>query len=395
MASTYSNLKIQLMATGENSGTWGNVTNDNLGVAIEQAITGSVDVTVNADTTLTLTDTNAAQNARALRLNLGGSGGFNLTVPAIQKLYLINNASLAAIVVKNASGSTVTVPTAKTMWVFSTGTGVVDAVTHLTSLTLGSALPIASGGTGSTSTTYANLQTNVTGTLPIANGGTGSTSTTYANLQSNVSGTLPIANGGTGSTSTTYANLQSNVSGTLPIANGGTGSTSTTYANLQSNVSGTLPVANGGTGSTSLTANRVLLGNGTSGLQEVAPGSNGNVLTSNGSTWTSAAPSGGVTSLNGQTGAITDTGFNNIGSYSCGRGVAGTSYNVGATVSGSSIAQVRDGNTGPFAACQSDVGPLVGSNQGQTGTWRAMAASSAFTNEGTSFSSSTLWVRIS
>jgi len=200
MASTYSNLKIQLMATGENSGTWGNVTNDNLGVAIEQAITGSVDVTVNANTTLTLTDTNAAQNARALRLNLGGSGGFDLTVPAIQKLYLINNASLGAVVVKNASGSTVTVPTAKTMWVFSTGTGVVDAVTHLSSLTLGSALPIASGGTGSTSTTYANLQTNVTGTLPIANGGTGTTSTTFANLQSNVSGTLPVGNGGTGVT---------------------------------------------------------------------------------------------------------------------------------------------------------------------------------------------------
>jgi hypothetical protein len=62
------------------------------------------------------------------------------------------------------------------MWVFSTGTGVVDAVTHLSSLTLGSALPIASGGTGSTSTTYANLQTNVTGTLPAGNGGTGITS---------------------------------------------------------------------------------------------------------------------------------------------------------------------------------------------------------------------------
>ncbi len=164
------------MATGENSGTWGNVTNDNLGVAIEQAITGSVDITVSSDTTLTLTDTNAAQNARALRLNIGGSGGFNLTVPSIQKLYLINNATLAAVVVKNASGSTVTVPTAKTMWVFSTGSGVVDAVTHLSSLTLGSALPIASGGTGSTSTTYANLQTNVTGTLPAGNGGTGITS---------------------------------------------------------------------------------------------------------------------------------------------------------------------------------------------------------------------------
>ena len=229
MASTYSNLKIQLMATGENSGTWGNVTNTNLGTALEQAITGSVDVTVSSNVTLSLTDSNAAQDARALRLNIGGSGGFNLTVPSIQKLYLVNNGTLGAVVVKNASGSTVTVPTAKTMWVYSTGSGVVDAVTHLTSLTLGSALPIASGGTGSTSTTFANLQTNVVGTLPIANGGTGSASTTYANLQTNVVGTLPVANGGTGSASATFSganitslNASSVSSGTLDMARLGT-----------------------------------------------------------------------------------------------------------------------------------------------------------------------------
>ena len=59
-------------------------------------------------------------------------------------------------------------------------------------------------------------------------------------------------------------------------------------------VSGTLPVANGGTGATTLAANNVLLGNGTSALQAVAPGTVGNVLTSNGTTWTSTAlpPSG-------------------------------------------------------------------------------------------------------
>jgi hypothetical protein len=54
--------------------------------------------------------------------------------------------------------------------------------------------------------------------------------------------------------------------------------------------SGTLGVANGGTGATTLTANNVLLGNGTSAPLEVAPGTNGNVLTSNGTTWTSTAP---------------------------------------------------------------------------------------------------------
>jgi len=52
----------------------------------------------------------------------------------------------------------------------------------------------------------------------------------------------------------------------------------------------TVTVAQGGTGQTSLTANNVILGNGTSAVQFVAPGANGNVLTSNGTTWTSATP---------------------------------------------------------------------------------------------------------
>ena len=76
MASTYSNLKFQLMATGENSGTWGNVTNVNLGTAIEEAIAGTADVTfASADVTLTLSNTNASQTARNMRLNLTGTTG--------------------------------------------------------------------------------------------------------------------------------------------------------------------------------------------------------------------------------------------------------------------------------------------------------------------------------
>jgi hypothetical protein len=57
---------------------------------------------------------------------------------------------------------------------------------------------------------------------------------------------------------------------------------------------GTLGVARGGTGATTLTANNVLLGNGTSAPLEVAPGTNGNVLTSNGTTWQSTAPTTGA-----------------------------------------------------------------------------------------------------
>jgi len=69
--------------------------------------------------------------------------------------------------------------------------------------------------------------------------------------------------------------LTAGVSGVLPTANGGTG--------------GTLPVANGGTGRSTLTANAVLLGNTTTAVQMIAPGTSGNVLRSTGTTWASSA----------------------------------------------------------------------------------------------------------
>jgi hypothetical protein len=64
MASTYSAIKIELIGTGDQSGTWGTTTNSNLGTAIEQAIVGKADVTISsASVTLTLTDSNALQDA--------------------------------------------------------------------------------------------------------------------------------------------------------------------------------------------------------------------------------------------------------------------------------------------------------------------------------------------
>jgi hypothetical protein len=125
--STYSNLKIQLMATGENTGTWGNVTNDNLGVAIEQALVETATVTFASDNvTLTLTDTNAAQNARALRLDLTGTtaGARDLIVPAIQKPYLVNNGTADTITVKVTGQTGIAVPAGKSMLLYNNGTDV-------------------------------------------------------------------------------------------------------------------------------------------------------------------------------------------------------------------------------------------------------------------------------
>jgi hypothetical protein len=152
MASTYStNLKIQLMTTGENTGTWGSVTNVNLGTALEEAIIGSTSVAFNgADVTLTLTNSNASQTARNLRLVLTGTSGGarQLVVPALEKTFIIKNelSDTCTVLVSGQTG--VAVPAGKTMWLYNDGTDVKDVTTHLSSLTLASALPVASGGTG-------------------------------------------------------------------------------------------------------------------------------------------------------------------------------------------------------------------------------------------------------
>ena len=267
----YSYLKLQLMATGQNSGTWGNVTNVNL-EAVEEAITGSSDVTFASNNqTLSASNTNSSQTFRNLRLNLIGSTGGatrTLTVPDIEKVYIVNNTCGDAVQVQNSTGSNIAVPAGKTMYLFSTGSNVVDAVTHLTSLTLASPLPVASGGTGSSS--GPNVST-VTGVLPIANGGTGSN--TGVNVTT-VTGVLPVLNGGTGSNIGSFS---------------GANITALNASNIST---GELVVSRGGTGANSLTANSVLLGNGTSSILFVSPGTSGNVLTSNGTTWASASSSG-------------------------------------------------------------------------------------------------------
>ena len=150
-----------------------------------------------------------------------------------------------------------------------------------------------------------SLTADVSGTLPVANGGTGLTSGTSGGvLAFTASGTIAssgaltqnalVLGGGAGAAPTVLGSL-----GTTTTVLHGNASGAPTFGavSLTADVTGTLAVGNGGTGQTSLTANNVILGNGSSGVQFVAPGTSGNVLTSNGTTWQSTAPSASAPGL--------------------------------------------------------------------------------------------------
>ena len=141
--STYStNLKIELIGDGEQSGTWGSTTNGNLGTVLEQAIVGKATVNFPTDASITITMGNgpATSDTRCLLLSLTSTGSLTatrtLTVPSIQKTYMVYNGTTGSqsITVSSGAGKTVTIPTGKRVLVYvDTTTGVYQQFSDLVS----------------------------------------------------------------------------------------------------------------------------------------------------------------------------------------------------------------------------------------------------------------------
>ncbi len=137
MASTYStNLAIELIATGEQAGTWGTTTDTNLGTLIEQAISGYVTQAITdgsgANTTLSMTN-GASCVARNMSIEMTGALTFdtcNLIIPANKKLYNIyNNTTGSHPVTVKVSGQTgVLVPNGKRVLLTCNGTDAVESL---------------------------------------------------------------------------------------------------------------------------------------------------------------------------------------------------------------------------------------------------------------------------
>ena len=223
MAAYTTSLRLVQPATGEYSGTWGTQVNTGLTALVDTSVAGTASITMTA-ANYTLSSANGASDeARAMFLALGGTPGasYQVICPAVSKLYFVTNSTGFAQTVKTSAGSGISVPNGASMTLRCNGTDVVVAQNYFGSLTLGAALPVASGGTGSTSTTYCSLTANVTGTLPVGNGGTGATTLTGV-LKGNGTSAFTAATAGTDfvapGTATTFTAKQTFTGSTSVLA---------------------------------------------------------------------------------------------------------------------------------------------------------------------------------
>ena len=244
MPSSYTSL-LKFAKPGLGDTGWGTTVNGGFTDMVEQALTGYVQkaVTVAGPNTIPTIADGASSDGRNQFIELTGplASPATLTVPAgtlvgsagNNKLYFIKNSAGDAVTITTGGANTVVVPNGKSMMLRATSAGVEEAMTHQASLTLGTALGATSGGTGQASYAVGDLL--------------------YASSTTALSKLTVGAN-----------------DAVLTVA-----------AGIPSWVA-TLPVASGGTGAATLTANNVILGNGTSAFTATALGSDVTLYGSNG-----------------------------------------------------------------------------------------------------------------
>ena len=176
MASTYeNNLRLREMGTGDESGTWGTRTNENLELIGEALGYGTESITTNADTHTTTIADGSTDPGRAIYLKYTGTLDSACTITiapnTISKLWFIENGTSGSqsIIISQGSGANVTIPTGKIKAVFSDGAGSGAAITDaFNALDLGSSSSINGTALGtvtaSTTDTFTNKTFDANGT---------------------------------------------------------------------------------------------------------------------------------------------------------------------------------------------------------------------------------------
>lgn len=248
-------LGLALPVQGELSGTWGDTVNNGITQYTNLAIAATL--TLTGDGAVTLANTTGDATASNITSSLTGAG----TVTAQHAIVRVTGTLTTTKIITGPSYS-------KTYVVINDATG-------------GSVTIRASGQTGVTIAVGDKALVAYNGTDYVRVGASAGGSNTQVQFNSggNLAGSANLTFDGT--TLTANDIIDSSLTASKPVFTNGS-------KNLVS--TGTLGADQGGTGATSLTANNVILGNGTSPVQFVAPGASGNVLTSNGTTWQSTTP---------------------------------------------------------------------------------------------------------
>lgn len=315
-------LKLALPVTGELSGTWGDVVNDNITSMVEQAIAGLATIstwTANSHTLTTASGT-TSESRCAMLVAQGGAGGTALTgagdiiCPAASKLYVLQNGSAFQITLKTAAGTGVAVAAGETAFLFCDGTNVNACVTTIVNGRITGNLIVDGNATINGNTTLGNATSDTitatarfnTDLLPSTDNARdlGSTANSWKDLY--IDGTAYLAlvdiNGGTidgvsigATTPATFIAVDNlsldgntiastNANGNIVIAPNGTGDVqldadtvrvgdSGAAATLTSNGAGALTVTTGGAADLTLSTNSGT----TSGTIVIANGANGNI----------------------------------------------------------------------------------------------------------------------